>query len=197
MRTSINLQTEKTFFPVHIPRTDTTIEYKLLQILVEESLGCDISKTGKVDTIAAQSAFILKSLTGSLQEGGVSLNPGVNYGGITISEDMAGFVIDTNMIVKTRSLAPGSYVLECYLSSDPTQSTEIYFTVPEWPKPTIVFVDSTGAFIPGDTVSMELGTLAFVPYKVRSCRWFTVDMCVRIVSRCLDYIQQIHLHSST
>ena len=189
MRTSINLQTEKTFFPVHIPRTDTTIEYQLLQILVEESLGCDISKTGKVDTVAAQSAFLLKSLTGSLPEGGVSLNPGVNYGGITISEDMAGFVIDTNMIVKTRSLSPGTYVLECYLSSDPTQSTEIYFTVPEWPKPSIVFVDSTGAFIPGDTVSMELGTLAFVPYKVRVAVVYG-DMV------CGDCFSMLGLHTS-
>lgn len=167
MRTSINLQTEKTFFPVNIPKTDTTIEYQLLQILVEESLGCDISRTGKVDTVVAQSAFVLKSLTGSLPEAGVTLNPGVNYGGITISSDMAGFVIDTNMIVNTRSLSPGSYVLQCFLASDLSQYTEIYFTVPDWPKPTIVFVDALGAIIPGDTVAYELGTLAFVPYKVR------------------------------
>lgn len=167
MRTSINLRTEKTFFPVEIPYTDTTIEYQLRQILVKESLGCDISKTGKVDTVAAQSAFVLKSLTGSLPEEGVSLNPGINYGGIRIAEDMASFVIDTNMIVNTRSLSPGSYVLLCFLSSDPSQSAEIYFTVPDWPKPTIAFVNSLGELVPGDTVGYELGSLAFVPYKVR------------------------------
>lgn len=185
MRTSINLRTEKTFFPVPLANSDTTIEYQLMQILVEESLGCDISKTGKVDTVEAQSAFVLKSLAGSLPEEGVPLNPGVNYGGIRISENMASFVIDSNMIVSTRSLAPGSYVLQCFLSSDPSQFVEIPFTVQDWPKPTIAFVDSLGELILSDTVSMELGTLAFVPYKV----WVAVVYGTTVCRDCFSLLQ--------
>lgn len=167
MRTSINLQTEKTYFSEAVPTVDGTISFLLKQLLVEKSMGCDVSTTGKVEIALAPSAFVLKSLSGSLPEDGVNLEPGVNYGGITISNDMSNFVIDTTMIVNTRSLSPGAYVLQCFLSTDPTQYVEIPFTVPDWPKPTIAFVDSLGNLIPGDTVSLELGTLAFVPYKVK------------------------------
>lgn len=185
MRTSINFRTNKTFFPVQQANTDTTIEYQLRQILTEETLTCDISQTGKVDTVEAQSSFLLKSLSGSLPEEGVPLNPGINYGGIKIAEDMASFVIDTSLIVNTRSLAPGSYVLQCFLSSDPSQFTEIPFTVSEWPKPMIAFVDSLGELIPGDTVSMELGTLAFVPYKV----WVAVVYGTTLCKDCFSMLQ--------
>ena len=54
---------------------------------------------------------------------------------------MAGFVIDTVAIVRNRSLAPGSYMLQFSLASDPTQSSEVYFTVPAYPLPDISFID--------------------------------------------------------
>jgi hypothetical protein len=54
---------------------------------------------------------------------------------------MAGFVIDTVAIVRNRSLAPGSYMLQFVLASDITQSSEVYFTVPAYPLPDIAFID--------------------------------------------------------
>ena len=79
MRTSINLQTEKTYYPVEIPTSDGTIQYEIWQMLVDESLSCDVSSVTKVDTIPAASLFIL--MGPGLPEEGDTLAPGVNYGG--------------------------------------------------------------------------------------------------------------------
>ena len=59
---------------------------------------------------------------------------------------MAGFVIDTVEIVRNRSLAPGSYMLQFSLASDPTQSSEVFFTVPAYPLPDIAFIDVFSGF---------------------------------------------------
>ena len=142
MRTSINLQTEKRYFPVEEPTSDGTIEYTILQILTEENLTCDISSVGKVDTTLAESVFILYGQ--NAVKDGETLKPGLNYGGINISENMAGFVIDTAAIVRARALPPGMYVLRFYLVADPSQSSEVYFEVPEYPLPDIAFADAAG-----------------------------------------------------
>lgn len=162
MRTSINLETEKTYYPKEIKTTDGTISYEVWQMLIDKSLSCDVSSVSKVDTVPAASLFLLKG--GNLDADGVTLEPGLNYGGILINETMAGFTIDTSAIVRSRTLAPGSYVLYFYLASDQTQSSKVSFTVPEYPQPTIVFTDSLWNEIDPDTVS--LGTWAFIPYTV-------------------------------
>ena len=139
MRTSINLQTQKTYFPVQKKNAAGIIEYELLQLLVDESLSCDVSSVSKVDTSFAQSLFVLKG--GNLPAEGIILEPGLNFGGIYINDNMAGFTVDTTAFVNSRTLSPGKYVLVCYLASDQGQYQMITFTVPEYPLPDIAFVD--------------------------------------------------------
>lgn len=149
MRTSINLRTQKTFYTEAVPTTDGTISYNLMQLLVDESLSCDVTSVSKVEKKAAQSVFQL--VGGNLPAEGISLEPGLNYGGINISEDMAGFIIDTSAIVRSRSLPSGNYTLVCYLASDLSQYQMISFVVPEYPLPDIAFVD---VFEPADTLKI-------------------------------------------
>ncbi len=165
MRTSINLQTQKTFYKEAVTTADGTIQYNLKQMLVDESLSCDVSSIAHVEVKDAASSFLLTG--GNLPEGGVTLDAGVNYGGISINEYMSGFTIDTAAIVASRSLYPGTYVLFFFLASDLTQYDRISFTVPEFPLPDIAFADSLGNPIDPDTV--QLGTFAFVlnPVYVR------------------------------
>ena len=139
MRTSINLQTQKTYFPVEKTNAKGIIEYELWQLLIDESLSCDVSSVTKIDTTYAQSVFRL--VGGALPSDGVILEPGLNYGGIYISENMAGFSIDTSAFVNSRTLSPGKYTLICYLAADQNQYQMISFTVPEYPLPDIAFVD--------------------------------------------------------
>lgn len=139
MRTSINLQTQKTYFPVEKSNSKGIIEYELMQLLIDESLSCDVSSVSKIDTTYAQSIFRL--VGGGLPADGVLLEPGLNYGGILISENMAGFTIDTSAFVNSRTLSPGKYILICYLAADESQYQMIPFTVPEYPLPDIAFVD--------------------------------------------------------
>ena len=139
MRTSINLQTQKTYFPVRKPSTKGLIEYDLFQLLADESLSCNLTASSKVDTAYAQSVFRL--VGGNLPKEGVLLEPGLNHGGIFINSNMAGFWIDTTAFVNTRTLSPGTYTLICYLASDLKQYQIIRFTVPEYPLPDIAFVD--------------------------------------------------------
>ncbi len=188
MRTSINLQTEKRYFPVEQHTDDGTIEYVILQILTEENLTCDISSVGKVDTTLAESSFILYGQT-ALQEGEV-LKPGVNYGGITINENMAGFVIDTAAIVRARALPPGMYMLDFYLVADPSQRSQVYFEVPEYPLPDIAFADAMGQpfdpkgynllmepmGLPGDNGSKDT-LMAFVSYPVTIMVTYIGQVC--------------------
>lgn len=173
MRTSINLQTQKTYYPVEIPRIDGKIEYSILQLLMDEAISCDVSSTSKIDTVFAQSLFVLYDGVGYLPSEGESLDPGVHYGGISISENMAGFMIDTNAIVASRALPSGVYRLKFSLASDLSQSSEVVFTVPEYPPSEIAFVDSAGEVIRDnngkivtDLNDVSLGEFAFVMYPV-------------------------------
>ena len=140
MRTSINLQTQKTYYPVEETTTDGTIKFSILQLLMDESISCDVSSTSKIDTMPAQSLFVLFGDDDRIPPEGLELVPGT-IAGIHIDENMAGFVIDTVAIVRNRSLAPGSYMLQFVLASDITQSSEVYFTVPAYPLPDIAFID--------------------------------------------------------
>ncbi len=140
MRTSINLQTQKTYYPVEEITNDGTIKYSILQLLMDESISCDVSSTSKIDTALAQSTFVLFGDDDRIPSTGLDLLPGT-IAGIEIAENMAGFVIDTAAIVRNRSLAPGSYMMQFSLASDPTQSSEVFFTVPAYPLPDIAFID--------------------------------------------------------
>ena len=140
MRTSINLQTQKTYYPVEEKTTDGTIKFSILQLLMDESISCDVSSTSKIDTMPAQSSFVLFGDDGRIPPEGLDILPGT-IAGINIDENMAGFVIDTVEIVRNRSLAPGSYMLQFFLASDMTQSSEVYFSVPAYPLPDIAFID--------------------------------------------------------
>lgn len=173
MRTSINLETEKTYYPVEIPTKDGTISYEIWQMIADKSLSCDVSSVTKIDTVPAASMFLLKG--GNLPAEGVTLNPGLNYGGIQVTETMSGFTIDTSAIVRSRTLAPGSYVLYFYLASDLSQSSKVSFTVPEYPLPNLVFADSLWREIDPDTVS--LGSWAFVPYPVYVMAYYMNAPC--------------------
>ena len=140
MRTSINLQTQKTYYPVEEKTTDGTIKYNILQLLMDESISCDVSSTTKIDTMPAQSSFVLFGDDERIPSMGMELLPGT-IEGINIDANMAGFVIDTVEIVRKRSLAPGSYMLQFFLASDMSQSSSVYFTVPAYPLPDIAFID--------------------------------------------------------
>ena len=140
MRTSINLQTQKTYYPVEEKTTDGTIKYNILQLLMDESISCDVSSTTKIDTMPAQSSFVLFGDHERIPSTGMELLPGT-IEGINIDANMAGFVIDTVEIVRKRSLAPGSYMLQFFLASDMSQSSSVYFTVPAYPLPDIAFID--------------------------------------------------------
>lgn len=185
MRTSINLQTEKTYFPVEKPTSDGTIKFEILQILTEENLTCDISSVGKVDTTLAESVFILFGAQGSpIPEGGEILGPGVNYGGIDIDPTMAGFTIDTSAIVRSRTLPPGAYMLHFYLASDPAQSSQVYFEVPEYPLPDIAFADAAGEMFNPEGFNLLMEPLAvkdtlmaFVSYPVRIMVLYINQLC--------------------
>ncbi len=157
MRTSINLQTQRTYYSEEVKTSDGTISYNLMQLLVDESLSCDVSSVTKVEKKEAQSVFLL--IGGNLPKDGKTLDPGLNYGGILINENMAGFTIDTTAIVRSRSLASGSYALVCYLASDLSQYQVIPFTVPEYPLPDIGFVDifnPTDSFVELDPTGRTL-----------------------------------------
>ena len=139
MRTSINLQTQRTYFSKMKEDLDGSVEYEFHQLLVDKAISCDVSSVQSARDQLAQSIFILKG--GNLPAEGVTLETGLQYGGIFISENMAGVSIDTSAFVNSRQLSPGKYALYCMLASDPSQYQVITFTVPEYPLPDIAFVD--------------------------------------------------------
>ena len=139
MRTSINLQTQRTYFSKQKDYPNGSVEYEFHQLLVDKAISCDVSSVQSARDQLAQSIFILKG--GNLPAEGVALMTGLQYGGIYINENMAGVSIDTSAFVNSRQLSPGKYALYCILASDATQYQVITFTVPEYPLPDIAFVD--------------------------------------------------------
>lgn len=163
MRTSMDLHTDRTFYSVKISTADSLLQYQIWQILQQEGLNCDFSGMVVADTTLAASDFLLTG--GNLPTEGVTLVEGLNYGGITIDAGYTGFTIDTASIVRTRSLAPGTYCLHYSLKSDGSLYGEIYFTVSEYPLPDIVFTDSLWQPILADTT--VLGEWTNIAYPVR------------------------------
>ena len=213
MRTSINLQTQKTYFPVEKSNSKGIIEYELMQLLIDESLSCDVSSVSKIDTTYAQSVFRL--VGGGLPADGVLLEPGLNYGGILISENMAGFTIDTSAFVNSRTLSPGKYILICYLAADESQYQMIPFTVPEYPLPDIAFVDvfhvtdsayfdPAGYTLRGDVMGLNDGKndtlLAHVTYPdtvpIRIVLLFGTTPCGQMASGAdINCVQELNLNT--
>jgi len=165
MRTSMDLQTSRTYYPIQVDAPSGQTRYEVWQILKEESLACNFNGAAdeKVDTVKAASNFTLYGA--QFGTTGKSLVSGVNYGGINIDADFAAFTIDTSAIMRERALAPGMYRLVFSHSLDPNLTSEIRFTVPSYPLPDIAFADSLWMAIDPDTV--KLGEWAFVPYPVR------------------------------
>lgn len=163
MRTSMDLHTERSYFSMEVAAPDSLLKYEIWQILKQQGLTCDFSGTVDVDTMLAASDFLLTG--GSLSVEGVTLVEGLNYGGITIDSGYTGFTIDTSAIVLHRSLSPGTYCLHYSLKADGSLYEEIYFTVPEYPLPNIVFADSNWNEISPDTT--VLGEWTNIAYPVR------------------------------
>lgn len=149
MRTSMNLRTERSYFPIDISDNPSVIQYQIWQITREQSLSCDFSGMTAKDTSLAPSNFILYG--GNLPLEGISLKEGLNYGGISIDQGYTGFKVDTNAIHESRSLPPGSYRLVFSMQGDPSLSGEVWFTVSEYPRPSIAFANENWAIISSDT----------------------------------------------
>jgi hypothetical protein len=184
MRTSIELHTNRTYYPVQTHSGDS-ISYSIFQIIKEKGLSCDFTSTAKADTTAAPSNFYLSGP--QFSTGPVTLKSGVNYGGVHIFDDYTGFTIDTAAIVQSRLLAPGTYELTFTNSADASLTGNVTFTIPTYPLPAIVWTDSLGNMIDPDTIN--LGEWAFVPYAVHiEARYIGV--------KCPDCVNQIQLSTA-
>jgi fibro-slime domain-containing protein len=214
MRTSINLQTERTYFSKQKENPDGSVEYEFHQLLVDKSVSCDVASVQNARDQLAQSVFILKG--GNLPADGVTLETGSLYGGgIIISEDMAGVKIDTAAFVNSRQLSPGKYALYCFLATDYSQYQVITFTVPEYPLPDIAFVDvfhvtdsayfdPTGYTLRGDVMGLDGGKndtlLAHVTYPdtvpIKVALLFGTATCGELaVDADINCVQEINLNT--
>ena len=138
MRTSINLQKQNTYLP-SIDDSKTNDITGILKLKMDAvAVSCDPSAQTDVEITEAPSIFYLDG--GNFSEA-AELSVGLNFGGIQINEDKAGFNINIDEIVKQRSLAPGKYTLYFFLESDMSLNDSYEFTIPEYPKPEIAFVD--------------------------------------------------------
>ena len=215
MRTSINLQTQRTYFSKMKTNADGSEEYEFHQLLVDKAISCDVSSVQSARDQLAQSLFILKG--GNLPADGVTLETGSLYGGgIIISEDMAGVKIDTAAFVNSRQLSPGKYALYCFLATDYSQYQVITFTVPEYPLPDIAFVDvfhvtdsayfdPTGYTLRGDVMGLDGGKndtlLAHVTYPdtvpIKVAILFGTATCGELaVDADINCVQEISLNTS-
>lgn len=165
MRTSMNLRTERSYFPINISTNASIIQYQIWQITREQSLSCDFSGMTAKDTTLAPSNFVLYG--GNLPPEGSPLNEGINYGGITIDKGYSGFKVDTNAIHDSRSLPPGSYRLVFSMRGDPSLSGEVWFTISEYPRPSIAFADESWKIISSDTSTIGEWANKMYPVRVR------------------------------
>jgi fibro-slime domain-containing protein len=184
MRTSIDLRTDRTLLYETLQLDSGRVQYDVKQILSQSDLRCDFS-VSQSEPVPASAIY---SLSGPQFSGSpVTLNNGVNYGGIILNEEYTSFTIDTLAIIRTRSLAPGVYQITFTHSLDPTLSGSITFTVPEYPLPEIRFVDALQRPIDPDTVI--LGEYAYVAYPVYVEAFFPYGHC----DICQD---ELHLNST-
>lgn len=138
MRTSINLQRQNTLLTSIDDSKKSKVTGVLRLKMDAEAISCNPKAAAPVDTTDAPSVFYLD---GGNFSGEAELKVGLNYGGILINDDKSSFAIDIDEIVKQRSLQPGTYYLFFYLESDMRLNDVYEFTVPEYPKPKIAFVD--------------------------------------------------------
>lgn len=188
MRTSMDLQTQRTYYQKQVKTTDGTIKYEIWQIIKEESLSCDGNSEAESRTELAPSNYTLYGA--QFGSTGVSLKGGWNYGGIYIdSLNQTSFTIDTTLIMQSRLLAPGSYKLVFANAADPSLTGEIHFYVPSYPLPEIAFADSTWNVIDPAKDSIPLGEWALQPYPVRiKAKYMNVA--------CSDCNDVVNLHTS-
>lgn len=168
MRTSMDLHTESSIFLTGNV-VATVKNFDIWQVVKKDALSCDFNANAlaEVDTVEGPSNFRL--IGGNLGEKGVDLGVGTHYEGITIDPSTARFSIDSTKIVENYALGPGHYELIITLKADPSQSTRVSITVPQYNVPTIVFTDEKkkkvyGKEISGDT--LQLGRWAYEMYEV-------------------------------
>ena len=200
MRTSMDLHTDASIFltsdslnAVAMGKPWSPKNYDIWQITKGDALSCDFdaNEGGAIDTTEGPSNF---RLTGNnLGDAGVMLDKTGEwlYEGIMIDESSAKFTIDTARIVENNGLAPGHYYLEITLKADPTQKTGVWFTIPPYKIPTLVYATEAwkplGAQVSGDT--LQIGQWAYEMYKVQVMfleDWATVTL----------YNQNVNLNSS-
>ena len=138
MRTSINLQKQNTYLATVDDSKQNDIKGILKLQMDSKAISCDPRGVSEVEITDAPSMFYLDG--GNFADS-PELKVGINFGGITINEDKSSFVINIDEIVKQRSLNPGHYTLYYFLESDMGLYDSFEFTVPEYPKPEIAFVD--------------------------------------------------------
>ena len=138
MRTSINLQKQNTYLATVDDSKKNDIRGILKLQMDSKAISCDPRVKGEVEITDAPSMFYLDG--GNFSDS-PELKVGINFGGITINEDRSSFVINIDEIVKQRSLNPGHYTLYYFLENDMGLYDSFEFTVPEYPKPEIAFVD--------------------------------------------------------
>lgn len=182
MRTSINLQTEKTYYwEEHVDENGVS-SVELLQRMVDKNQSCDEGSVAQAKVLPANSVFFLVFADGTMD----TLAAGQTYyGGIKITD--AGFVLDTAAVSAAHEsgdgLPAGNYTLRfCKEDLSECDSYTFVITVPQ---PTIAFADSLGRTINPD--STRLGDFANVYYPV----WVKVlyrgnncysDMCLVNIS---------------
>ena len=177
MRTSMDLHTDASIFltsdslnavAAGIPWSPKN--YDVWQITKGDALTCDFdaNEGGILDTALGPSNY---RLTGNnLGDAGVMLDKTGQwwYEGIMIDSSWAKFSIDTARIVENNGLAPGHYYLEITLKSDPSQKTGVWFTIPPYSVPTLVYATDRwkelGSQVSGDT--LQIGEWAYEMYQV-------------------------------
>ena len=178
MRTSMDLHTDASIFltsdslnAVATGQPWSPKNYDVWQITKGDALTCDFDANdgGKIDTTEGPSYY---RLTGNnLGEAGVMLDATNKwwYEGIKIDDSWAKFTIDTARIVENNGLAPGHYYLEITLKSDPSQKTGVWFTIPPYKVPTLVYAterwESLGALV--DNNEHAIGKWVYEMYKVQ------------------------------
>lgn len=161
MRTSINLQTEKTYYWEETVDEHGVSSVSLLQRMVEKNMSCDEGSVAQAKVMGAPSIFALRFPDGSSEE---LLAGHSYYGGIIIGS--SSFSLDTAAISMAHErgdgLPAGNYVL-MFCKEDRSECDSYSFVVTV-PQPTIVFADSLGNTI--DPKTTHLGTFANVFYPV-------------------------------
>ncbi len=128
MVTSINLRTSSNLFAVSTKQGDGSIQYDMFEKLTQGNLSCGGSDI-VMDTTKATVEFILTGPSVTVPD---TLSAGEKYGGITISQDFSQVIINES---KMSGLLPGDYTIRYVSTKNPSQSSQILFTVTKPPKP--------------------------------------------------------------